>query len=112
MRKTRFGEESITNYDAAMKAHLTAVIEALVAVAHRDEAAYRALFGITRKVWALDVHVARAATDYWSEPEAAIAEIANLKSAAEEFELGLPDQIVDILDATKRSASDRRSRPA
>jgi hypothetical protein len=101
----RFGEESITNYDAAMKTHLTAVIEGLVAVAHRDAAAYRALFGITRKVWALDVRVARAATDYWSEPEAAISKIAGLKSAAEELELGLPDQIVDILDVTRSGLS-------
>jgi hypothetical protein len=107
LRKTRFGQESITNYDAAMKTHLTAVIEGLVAVAHRDEAAYRALFGITREIWALDVQAARAATDYWSAPEAAITEIAKLKSAAELLELGLPDQIVDVLDATKRSVSDR-----
>lgn len=103
MRKKRFGEKSITNYDAAMKTHLEAVIEGLVAVAHRDEAAYRALFGITRQVWALDVRVAKAATDYWSEPEAAISKIANLKSVAEELELGLPDQIVGVLDASKRS---------
>jgi hypothetical protein len=90
-----------------MKTHLAAVIEALVAVAHRDEEAYRALFGITRKVWALDGHVARAATDYWSEPEAAITKIANLKSAAEDMELGLPNQIVEVLDATKHSRSGR-----
>jgi hypothetical protein len=84
-----------------MKTHFTAVIEGLVAVAHRDEAAYRALFGITREVWALDVRVAKAATAYWSEPEAAISKIANLKSVAEELELGLPDQIVGVLDASK-----------
>jgi hypothetical protein len=111
LRKTQFGGESITNYDAAMKTHLAAVIEALVAVAHRDEEAYRALFGITQKVWALDGQVARAATDYWSEPEAAITKIANLKSAATHLELGLPDQIVDA--STRPSAPDqgRRASP-
>jgi hypothetical protein len=111
LRKSQFGKESITNYDAAMKTHLTAVIQALVAVAHRDEEAYRALFGIAREVWTLDVQVARAATEYWSEPEAAITKIANLKSLAEVLELGLPDQIVDVLGATTRSASDRRASP-
>ena len=86
-----------------MKAHLTAVIEGLVAVAHRDPAAYRALFGITREVWALDLRVAGAAADYWSEPEAAIRSIAGLKPVAEQLVVGLPDQIVDVLDATRRS---------
>lgn len=103
LRKERFGEESITNYDAAMKTHLTAVIEGLVAVAHRDPAAYRALLGITREVWALDLRVAGAAADYWSESEAAISSIAGLKPVAEQLVVGLPDQIVDVLDATKRS---------
>ena len=98
LRKTRFSKESIANYDAAMKTHLAAVIEALVAVAHRDEVAYRALFGITKDVWALDSQVAGAATDYWSEPEAAITEIANLKSVAVGLELALPDEIVGVLD--------------
>jgi hypothetical protein len=85
LRKTQFGGESITNYDAAMKTHLAAVIEALV--------------------------VARAATDYWSEPEAAITKIANLKSAATHLELGLPDQIVEA--STRPSAPDqgRRASP-
>jgi hypothetical protein len=50
LRRKRFGEESIANYDAAMKTHLTAVIEGLVAVAHRDEAAYRTLFDHTEGV--------------------------------------------------------------
>jgi hypothetical protein len=88
-----------------MKTHLTAVIEALVAVAHRDEAAYRALFGITRELWALDVRVARAATEYWSDSEAAIIKIASLKSLAEKLEIALPDQIVVVLEAAKRSAN-------
>jgi hypothetical protein len=101
LRTKRFGEESIANYDAAMKAHLTAVIEGLVAVAHRDKAAYRPLFRIAQKVWALDIRVAREATSYWSKPEAAVSGIASLKPEAEELERGLPDEIVDELDAGK-----------
>jgi hypothetical protein len=95
-----------------MKTHLTAVIEGLVAVAHRDEAAYHALSGIAQEVWELDFRVAREATDYWSEPEAAISRIANLKSDAFELARGLPTQIVDVLRASERSGpaqtADRR----
>jgi hypothetical protein len=65
-----------------MKTHLTAVIEGLAAVAHRDGAAYPTLYAIAEKVWELDKRVARDAADYWDDPEAAISKIANLKSDA------------------------------
>jgi hypothetical protein len=97
LRKNQFREESITSYDAAMKEHLTAVIEGLVAVAHRDPEAYRALYGIVREVWALDVRVAMEASTYGSEPETAISSVADLKPAAERLVMGLPDQIVGVL---------------
>jgi hypothetical protein len=107
LRKKRFGEESITNYDAAMKTHLTAVIEGLVAVAHRDPEAFRTLFGIAERVWELDIRVAKEASDYWSEPEAAKSRIANLKSDAVALEYDLPPQIVDVLGDSKRRGRSR-----
>ena len=71
MRSQLFSEQTITNYDTDMRTHLTATIQGLVAVAHRDEAAFRTLEQLVREVWSLDWQVASETAVYWSDPEAA-----------------------------------------
>jgi hypothetical protein len=104
MRRQLFTEQTIIDYDTDMRAHLSAAIQSLVAVAHRDEAAFRALEEITKELWALDWRLAAAAAGYWSDPEAARTEISQGSGSAIALEQSLPHRIVGVLQRDSRSA--------
>jgi hypothetical protein len=97
MRSQLFSEQTITNYDTDMRTHLTATIQGLVAVAHRDEAAFRTLEQLVREVWRLDWQVASEAAVFWSDPEAARTNILGVSRTAIDLEQSLPQRIVDVL---------------
>jgi hypothetical protein len=97
MRSQLFTAETITAYDTDMRAHLTATIQGLIAVAHRDEAAFHTLEELVKEVWALDWQVASDAADFWSDPEAARTKISGATGRATTLEQSLPHRIVDVL---------------
>ena len=97
MRSQLFSERTITDYDTEMLTHLKATIQSLVAVAHRDEAAFRTLEQLVREVWRLDWEVARGAAVFWSDPEAARTNVLGASQTAMDLEQSLPSRIVDVL---------------
>jgi hypothetical protein len=97
IRSQLFTEQTIIDYDAEIRAHLTATIQGLVAVAHRDEAAFRTLEQVAKEVWDLDWHVAQDAAVFWSDPEDARTKIGARLSEAAALEQALPHRIVEVL---------------
>jgi hypothetical protein len=97
IRARLFTEQTIIDYDTEMRAHLTGVIQGLVAIAHRDESAFRALERLAKEVWALDLRVASDAASYWSDRDAARMQISGAYRKAAGLEMSLPHRIVDIL---------------
>lgn len=97
IRAQVFSEQSIIDYDSEMRAHLTGTIQGLVAVAHRDEAAFRALERLASEVWALDFRVASDAASYWSDREDGRTKISGSYSDAVALERSFPQRIVDVL---------------
>ena len=92
-----FTEETIRDYDAEIRTHLNGTIQGLVAIAHRDEAAFQALEQLAREVWALDWRVASDAGGYWEDPEATRIQISAASRTAIALEQSLPHRIVDVL---------------
>ena len=97
MREQRFTEQTIIDYDADMRRHLTATIQSLVGVAHRDTAAFRALEQLAQEVWELDARVASQAGGYWTNPNDARVRISNMLIESYELERSLPHRIVGVL---------------
>jgi hypothetical protein len=97
MREQLFTEQTIIDYDTDMRTHLTATIQSLVAVAHRDKEAFRTLEQLTKEVWALDWAVASHAAGYWSDPQEARTKIRGAAGQAILLEQSLPHRIVDVL---------------
>ena len=97
MREQRFTEQTILDYDDDMRRHLTATIQALVGVAHRDAAAFAALEKLAQEVWELDGRVAGNAAGFWTNPNEARARISSLMIESYELERSLPHRIVGVL---------------
>ncbi len=96
-RKTVFDAQSITAYDTDMRAHLTATMESLVAVAHQDASAYRLLDDLAEEVWRLDTDVANRAAAFWDDPDAARASLYQLLGPSYSVMRALPRRIVAVL---------------
>ena len=97
MRPQLFTEQTIIDYDTEIRAHLTATIQGLVAVAHRDEAAFGTLEQLAKEVWSLDWQVARDAANFWTDPEDARTTIGGRLAGAAALEQALPHRIVEVL---------------
>ena len=97
MREQRFTEQTILDYDDEMRRHLTATIQRLVGVAHRDAAAFAALEKLAQEVWELDGRVASQAAGYWTNPNEARTRISGLMVESYELERSLPHRIVGVL---------------
>jgi hypothetical protein len=111
MREQRFTEQTILDYDAAMRRHLTSTIQGLVGVAHRDPAAFRALEKLAQEVWELDARMASRAGGYWTNPNDARVKISDMLVESYELERSLPHRIVGVLEGTEAPAqSDAVSR--
>jgi hypothetical protein len=104
MREQRFTEQTILDYDDAMRRHLTATIQGLVGVAHRDAAAFNALENLAQEVWELDGRVAGNAAGYWTNPNDARARISGLMVESYELERSLPHRIVGVLHGREPEA--------
>jgi hypothetical protein len=105
MREQRFTEQTILDYDDDMRRHLTATIQRLVGVAHRDAAAFTALEKLAQEVWELDGRVAGNAAGYWTNPNDARARISGLMVESYELERSLPHRIVGILQGREPEAA-------
>ena len=105
MREQRFTEQTILDYDADMRRHLTATIQGLVGVAHRDTAAFRALERLAREVWELDARVASQAAGHWTNPNEARARISEMMVESYELERSLPHRIVGVLEGRAEPAA-------
>ena len=110
MREQRFTEQTILDYDGDMRRHLTATIQGLVGVAHRDVAAFGALEKLAQEVWALDARVASQAGAYWTNPNDARVRISDMLVESYELERSLPHRIVGILQGAGTPAQDAVSR--
>ncbi|HET9214288.1 MAG TPA: hypothetical protein VFN93_06005 [Gaiellaceae bacterium] len=97
MREQRFTEQTILDYDADMRRHLTSTIQSLVGVAHRDAGAFRALERLAEEVWELDARVATEAGAHWTNPNAARARISEMLLESYRLERSLPHRIVGVL---------------
>jgi hypothetical protein len=97
MRAHVFNEQSIIDYDTAMRVHLGATVESLVAVAHQDKAAFLTLEQLANEAWELDGRVANYAAAYWTDAEGARTTIGGVQSEAYDLERRLPHRIVDVL---------------
>jgi hypothetical protein len=105
MREQRFTEQTILDYDDEMRRHLTATIQALVGVAHRDAAAFAALEKLAQEVWELDGRVAGNAAGYWTNPNEARVRISSLMVESYELERSLPHRIVGVLQGREPEAA-------
>jgi hypothetical protein len=97
MRPKLFTEKAITDYDTEIRTHLTGTIQGLVAVAHRDVAAFQALEQLAREVWRLDWQVAQATATFWEDPEDARTRVRGRMADAIELEMTLPHRVVNVL---------------
>jgi hypothetical protein len=97
MREQRFTEQTILDYDADMRRHLTSTIQSLVGVSHRDAAAFQALDRLAQEIWELDGYMAGHAAGYWTNPNAAREQIGALLPQSYELERRLPHRIAGIL---------------
>ena len=97
MRAHLFGEQSIIDYDAEMRLHLGATVESLVALAHRDKAAFLTLEQLANEAWELDGRVASYAATYWTDAEGARTSIGSVQGEAYDLERSLPHRIVHVL---------------
>jgi hypothetical protein len=86
-RAQLFTEQTVIDYDTEIRAHLVAVIQSLVAVAHRDEGAFRTLVEIAKEVWVLDGAVGIDAAAYWTNSDNARTKVASYLSAAVQLEV-------------------------
>ena len=107
MREQRFTEQTILDYDADMRRHLTSTIQGLVGVAHRDVAAFGALDKLAQEVWELDARVASRAAGYWTNPNDARVRISDMLVESYELERSLPHRIVGVLQRRDVAAQDR-----
>ena len=107
MREQRFTEQTILDYDADMRRHLTSTIQGLVGVAHRDAAAFGALDKLAQEVWELDARVASRAAGYWTNPNDARVRISDMLVESYELERSLPHRIVGVLQRRDVAAQDR-----
>ena len=96
-RAPLFTEQAIIEYDADMRAHLTATMKSLVNLAHHDDAAFQALDAIASEVWVLDTEVANHAAGYWTDEEEARRQLWRLLDRAYGLMRSLPAQVVDVL---------------
>jgi hypothetical protein len=101
IRPQLFTAQTIIDYDTELRAHLTATIQGLVAVAHRDDAAFRTLEQLAREVWDLDWQVARDAATFWTDPDGARTKIGERLAEAAALEQALPHRIVEVLDRAR-----------
>lgn len=97
MRAPLFTEQTIIDYDSDMRAHLTATVESLVAVASRDAEAFRELESLAKKVWELDGRLASVAAGYWDDPDAVRARVGLALGETFELQRELPHEIVKVL---------------
>ncbi|MGH3035950.1 MAG: hypothetical protein ACRDMU_02120 [Gaiellaceae bacterium] len=105
MREQRFTEQTILDYDDDMRRHLTATIQGLVGVAHRDAAAFTALEKLAQEVWELDGRVVGNAAGYWTNPNDARARISSMMVESYELERSLPHRIVGVLQGREPEAA-------
>jgi hypothetical protein len=106
MREQRFTEQTILDYDNDMRGHLTSTIQSLVGVAHRDAAAFRELEQLAQEVWELDGRLASQAGGYWTNPNAARAQISGMLVESYELERSLPHRIVGVLRRHEAAAQE------
>ena len=106
MREQRFTEQTILDYDADMRRHLTSTIQGLVGVAHRDVSAFGALDKLAQEVWELEGRMASRAAGYWTNPNDARVRISNMLVESYELERSLPHRIVGVLQGREAVAQD------
>lgn len=106
MREQRFTEQTILDYDADMRRHLTSTIQGLVGVAHRDAVAFRELEKLAKEVWELDARVASRAAGHWTNPNDARVRISDMLVESYELERSLPHRTVGVLQGPEAVAQD------